>query len=142
MSSEVYLFEDFELDRSAYQLRRAGEMVKLERLPLDLLFLLVEFHGQLVTREQIIGRLWGKDVFLDSDSGINTAVRKIRQALHDDTNAPRFVVTVPARGYRFAASVLAANGKVKANDDIAAAVQSVDAATASADPTHHSPWHV
>src|SRR5260221_2600394 len=118
MSSEVYLFEDFELDRSAYQLRCTGEVVKLERLPLDLLFLLVEFHGQLVTREQIIDRLWGKDVFVDSDSGINTAVRKIRQALHDDTNVPRFVVTVPARGYRFAAS-LAANGKVKANDNIA-----------------------
>jgi TolB-like protein/DNA-binding winged helix-turn-helix (wHTH) protein len=116
MPSERFHFEEFELDRSAYQLRCDGEVVRLERLPLDLLFLLVELRGQLVTREQIIDRLWGKDVFVDSDSGINTAVRKIRQALRDDTNAPRFVVTVPAKGYRFAASVVATNGEVRAND--------------------------
>jgi DNA-binding winged helix-turn-helix (wHTH) protein len=127
MSSESFRFEDFELDRGTYQLRCDGEVVRLERLPLELLFLLVELRGQLVTRDQIIDRLWGKEVFVDSDSGINTAVRKIRQALHDDTNAPRFVVTVPAKGYRFAAPVLAApliatNGKVRANDETAAIV--------------------
>ena len=131
MSSERFHFENFELDPSAYQLCREGEVVRLERLPLDLLFLLVELRGQLVTREQIIDRLWGKDTFVDSYSGINTAVRKIRQALHDDPNSPRFVVTVPAKGYRFAAPVLAApimgpGGEVKANHDTVAAVPSGD----------------
>jgi TolB-like protein/DNA-binding winged helix-turn-helix (wHTH) protein len=125
MSSECFQFEGFELDRSAYQLRYDGEVVRLERLPLELLFLLVELRGQLVTREQIIDRLWGKNVFVDSDSGINTAVRKIRHALHDDPNTPRYVVTVPAKGYRFAAPVLAANGSEKANDQTVQLVPSV-----------------
>src|ERR1700747_3476323 len=113
MSSDYFHFEDFELDRSAYELRHMGEVVRLERLPLDLLFLLVELRGQLVTRDQIIERLWGKDVFVDSESGINTAVRKLRRALRDDSNAPRFVLTVPAKGYRFAANVLTSDGEVK-----------------------------
>jgi TolB-like protein/DNA-binding winged helix-turn-helix (wHTH) protein len=101
MSAEIYQFEDFELDRGAYQLRRAGGTVHLERIPLDLLFLLVERQGQLVTRDEILGRVWGKEVFLDVDNSINTAVRKIRQALKDNPETPRFVYTVPGKGYRF-----------------------------------------
>jgi DNA-binding winged helix-turn-helix (wHTH) protein len=68
------------------------------------LFLLAERRGQLVTRDEIVGRIW-KGVFLDSDTSINVAVRKIRQALGDDAEAPRFVVTVPAKDYRFIAEV-------------------------------------
>ena len=105
MSAERFEFEDFELHRSAYELRRAGSVVHLERIPLDLLFLLVERRGQLVTRQEIFERIWGKGVFVDTDNSINTAVRKLRHALHDDPDAPHFVVTVPAKGYRFIAPI-------------------------------------
>ena len=105
MPADIYRFADFELDRSAYQLRRKGRPVRIERIPLDLLFLLAERPGQLVTREEILARIWGKDVFLDSDSSINAAVRKIRQVLRDDAETPRFVATVPTKGYRFVASL-------------------------------------
>src|SRR5260370_39310494 len=101
MSAEVCHFGDFELDSSAYRVSRKGEAVRLERIPLDLLCLLVERSGQIVTREEILERIWGSDVFIDSENAINTAVRKIRRALDDDAGAPRFVVTIPAKGYRF-----------------------------------------
>jgi DNA-binding winged helix-turn-helix (wHTH) protein len=102
---EIFRFEDFELDRGVYELRRAGHPVRLQRLPLELLYLLVERRGELVTREEIIERLWSKSVFVDSENSINTAVRKIRGALNDDADAPRFIITVPAQGYRFVASI-------------------------------------
>src|SRR5216684_4909683 len=105
MAAERFDFEDFELDRSAYELRRAGSVVHLERIPLDLLFLLIERRGKLVTRQEIFERIWGKNVFLDGDNSINIAVRKLRNALHEDPDAPRFVVTVPAKGYRFIAPI-------------------------------------
>ena len=105
MSPGILRFADFELDRSVYELRRKGRPLKLERIPLDLLFLLVERRDQLVTREEILERIWGKGVFLDTDNAINSAVRKIRRALNDDPDAPRFVVTVPTKGYRFVATM-------------------------------------
>jgi TolB-like protein/DNA-binding winged helix-turn-helix (wHTH) protein/Tfp pilus assembly protein PilF len=106
MSADVVKFGDgLELDRNSYQLLRAGRALKLERIPLDILFLLVERKGQLVTREDIIAKIWGKDVFLDTDSSINGAIRKIRQALRDDPENPVFVQTVTGKGYRFIAAV-------------------------------------
>ena len=105
MSPRIFRFAEFELDRNVYELRRKGRPLKLERIPLDLLFLLVDRRDQLVTREEILERIWGKGVFLDTDNAINSAVRKIRRALHDDPDAPRFVVTVPTKGYRFVAAV-------------------------------------
>src|SRR5438094_5537521 len=79
--------------------------VKLEKVPMELLILLLEKDGHLVTRQQIIERLWGNDVFVDTEHGINTAIRKIRQALKDDSDQPRFVQTVKGKGYRFVAAV-------------------------------------
>src|SRR3984893_1604735 len=110
VSAEVCRFEDFELDLGAHRLRRKGRAVHLEPIPFRLLCLLVERHGQLVTREEIIERIWGKGVFIDGESSINAAVRKIRRALNDDRETPRFVVTVPSRGYRFEALLRAASG--------------------------------
>ncbi|MBZ5599602.1 MAG: protein kinase [Acidobacteriia bacterium] len=98
--------DDLELDPGAYELRRAGRPLKLERIPMELLLLLVEQRGQLVTREHIIERIWGKDVFLDVDSSINSAIRKIRLVLKDDPEEPRFLQTVTGRGYRFIAPVV------------------------------------
>jgi TolB-like protein/DNA-binding winged helix-turn-helix (wHTH) protein/Tfp pilus assembly protein PilF len=103
--NRVKLGDDFELDPRAYELRRAGRSLKLERIPMELLLLLVEQHGQLVTREQIIEKIWGKDVFLDADTSINSAIRKIRQVLKDDPEQPRFIQTVTGRGYRFIAPI-------------------------------------
>jgi adenylate cyclase len=105
VADEIVQFDDFELDRSAHELRCGGAVVKLERIPLELLFLLVKRCGQIVTREEILERIWGKGVFVDSENSINTAVRKVRRALCDDSDAPRFVATVPARGYRFVAEI-------------------------------------
>jgi eukaryotic-like serine/threonine-protein kinase len=101
VAADLVRFEDFELDLRAYQLRRSGRALRLERIPMEVLFLLVERPGQLVTREEIIEKLWGKDVFLDTDNAINTAIRKIRQVLKDDPEQPRFIQTVTGRGYRF-----------------------------------------
>src|SRR5271156_2809497 len=105
MAGRVRFGENFELDLLSYELRRAGRVQKLERIPAEILLLLVEQRGQLVTREQIIERIWGKDVFVDTDNSINAAIRKIRQVLKDDPEQPRFLQTVIGRGYRFIAPV-------------------------------------
>src|SRR5882724_2039017 len=105
MLAALFKFADFELDCSRYELRRKGHPVKLEKIPMELLLLLVESDGRLVSREEIEERLWGKEVFVDAEHGINTAIRKIRQVLGDDPDNPRFVQTVQRKGYRFIAEV-------------------------------------
>ncbi len=96
-----FQFADMELDLQRCELRRAGMPIRLEKMPMALLISLLEAEGQLVTRREIIDRLWGPDVFVDTEHGINTAVRKLRVALGDDHENPRFVLTVVGRGYRF-----------------------------------------
>src|SRR3984893_12899292 len=90
-----------ELDLGRYELRRGRDAVRLEKIPMELLILLADKQGQLVRREEIIERLWGRDVFLDTEQGINTAIRKIRRALRDDAEQPRYLQTVVGKGYRF-----------------------------------------
>src|ERR1700680_3467670 len=99
----VILADNLELDRRACELRRCGNPVKLSRIPMELLLLLVERRGELVTRDEIGERIWGKDVFVDRDNNINAAIRKLRQVLGDDPDHPKFVQTVTGRGYRFMA---------------------------------------
>jgi DNA-binding winged helix-turn-helix (wHTH) protein len=101
MPEKKIRFAEFELDFGRFQLSRGGNPVRLEGLPLQLLMYLVEHHRQLVTREQIANELWGKDVFVDIEQGINTAIRKIRMALDDDSAQPQYLQTVVGRGYRF-----------------------------------------
>jgi TolB-like protein/Flp pilus assembly protein TadD len=108
---ETLRFRDFELDLGAYELRRQGRPVRLERQPMDLLILLLERRRQLVTRGDIIDRLWGKDVFVDVETGVNTVVFKVRQALRDSPDAPAYVETVPGKGYRFIAPVEVVSGR-------------------------------
>lgn len=98
-------FGDFELDIAAYELRRHGRPIRLERQPMDVLIMLVERRGLLVSRSDIVERLWGKDVFVDVDTGVHTAIRKIRQTLRDSREAPVFVETISGKGYRFIAPV-------------------------------------
>jgi TolB-like protein len=93
-------FADFELDVERYQLRRAGQQIRLERLPMDLLILLASRHGELLARADIVDRLWGGSPFRDTENGINTAIRKIRIALEEDPANPHHLVTVKGKGYR------------------------------------------
>ncbi len=116
IADQIRFGEDFELDLRAYELRRAGRVLKLERIPMELFLLLIEGRGQLVSRDQIIERIWGKDVFLDTDNSINAAIRKIRQVLKDDPAQPRFVQTITGRGYRFIAAVVQAKCKISGRD--------------------------
>ena len=104
MPEKKVRFDDFHLDYARFQLCRCGTPVRLEGLPLQLLMFLVEKRGQLVTREQISTELWSsKEVFVDVEQGINTAIRKIRRALEDDAEQPQYLQTVVGRGYRFVA---------------------------------------
>jgi TolB-like protein/DNA-binding winged helix-turn-helix (wHTH) protein len=119
----THKFGDFELDPSGFELRRLDRPLKLERIPMELLILLLERNGQVVSRQEIIERLWGKDVFIDTEHGINTAVRKIRTALREDVERPRFIQTVSGRGYRFVLGAVSTN----ANGDRAAANISIPA---------------
>jgi TolB-like protein/DNA-binding winged helix-turn-helix (wHTH) protein/Tfp pilus assembly protein PilF len=97
--------EGFEVDPRALELRYIGRALKLERIPLQVLLILIEHKGELVTREEIAEKIWGKDAFLDTDNSINGAIRKIRQVLKDDSQEPRYVQTLSGRGYRFIATV-------------------------------------
>lgn len=101
----IHRFGDFELDVSAYALRWQGRRVRIERRPMDLLILLVERRGELVTRAEIIDRLWGSTVFVEVDVAVNSAIRKVRQALRDPAEKPLYVETVQGKGYRFVADV-------------------------------------
>jgi TolB-like protein/DNA-binding winged helix-turn-helix (wHTH) protein/predicted Zn-dependent protease len=102
----VYEFGDFRLDCGRFELRRNGRSVRLERKPMELLILLAGRDGQLVTRLEIARHLWESEVFVDTEHGINTAIRKIRQVLGDDPEQPRFVQTVTGMGYRFVAPLV------------------------------------
>jgi TolB-like protein/tetratricopeptide (TPR) repeat protein len=105
----IFRFGDFELDVGAYELRRRGKPVRLERQPMDLVILLVERRNQLVSRADIVGRLWAEGVFVDVETGVNTAIRKVRQALGDSPDSSKFVETVSGKGYRFIAAVTTGN---------------------------------
>lgn len=116
MPGTVYEFGEFRLDCDRFELRRAGRSLKLEKKAMDLLILLAARTGHLVTRTEIAERLWGPEVFVDTEHGINTAIRKIRQALRDDPAEPRFLQTVTGMGYRFLPGVvIAPNGAEAAN---------------------------
>jgi len=98
-------FDDFELDVSGYQLRRAGKAIKLERIPMELLIWLAVNPGRLVPRGELAGRIWGEGCHFADDCAISTAVRKVRAALADNAEKPRFIETVRGKGYRFIAII-------------------------------------
>jgi Tol biopolymer transport system component/DNA-binding winged helix-turn-helix (wHTH) protein len=110
----VLEFGPFALDLDRYELRRAGRSVRLQRVPMELLILLVERRGGLLTRDEIIARLWTANAEVDTELGLNTAIRKVRRALGDHADRPRFVETVVGKGYRFMAAVTEPPGVVVA----------------------------
>jgi len=99
--------EGYELDLRPRRLRRGSHVLKLERIPFEILLLLLEHRDEIVTRDQIVSRVWSQGVFLDTDNSIRGAVRKLRQVLKDDAETPRFIQTVTGQGYRFIALVIA-----------------------------------
>ena len=103
--SGILRFGVFELDRDAMELRRQGVPIRLQEQPLQVLVALVERPGEIVTREELQARIWGRDTFVDFEQSLNKAVNRLREALHDEAGQPRYVETVPRRGYRFIAPV-------------------------------------
>ena len=102
---EPLRFGEFDLDVERYELTRSGRTVKLERIPMELLILLLQSEGKLVRREAINRRLWGENALQDTEHSVNTAVNKLRFILRDDPREPRFIQTVVGQGYRFIAKV-------------------------------------
>src|SRR5215470_3828706 len=103
-TSQVIRFATFEVDLQAQELRKAGLRLKLSGQPFQVLAILLEKPGTVVTREELQKRLW-PDTFVDVDHNLNTAINKIREVLGDSAENPRFVETLPRRGYRFIAPV-------------------------------------
>src|SRR2546426_12626919 len=102
-------FGVFELDLRAGELRKHGLRVRLQEQPFQVLAMLLEHPGEVVTREEVQKTLWPADTFVDFDHGLNKAINKIREALGDSAQSPRFVETVARRGYRFLAEVRVAD---------------------------------
>src|SRR5260370_4918090 len=101
----ILRFGAFELDVRAGELRRGGVLMKVAPQPLEILRVLAERSGEIVTREEIRQAVWGPATFVDLDRNLNVAIAQIRAALGDDADAPRFVATIPKKGYRFVAPV-------------------------------------
>src|SRR5580658_9766777 len=101
----ILRFGLFELDRDAMELRRNGVPIRLQEQPLRILAALVERPGEIVTREELQERVWGKDTFVDFEQSLNKAINRLREALNDEAGQPKYIETVPRRGYRFIAPV-------------------------------------
>src|SRR6266566_3841155 len=102
-------FGIFELDLVAGELRKSGVRIRLQEQPLQVLAMLLERPGDVVTRDELRQKLWPADTFVDFDHSLNTAVNKIREALGDSASSPRFVETLARRGYRFLVPVESAH---------------------------------
>jgi TolB-like protein/DNA-binding winged helix-turn-helix (wHTH) protein/tetratricopeptide (TPR) repeat protein len=137
---QTYRFGDFELDLESFELKQSGQRVKLERRPLDLLALLVKQSGHMVPRDELVAALWASNVIIDFDSGLNTLVRKVRAALGDSSEAPRFIETVPGRGYRFVAPVEVFTESEPPPRTAAPAASNSDTPSAAQSAGHWRPW--
>src|SRR5947209_8424854 len=102
---KVLRFGNFELDQPRCELRKHGLKIKLQQRPLQVLNILLENPGEVVSREELQRRMWPEGVFVDFDHSLNTAVKKLRDALGDTAAAPRYITTVDRQGYRFVAPV-------------------------------------
>ena len=106
-AARVLRFGAFEADLQARELRKQGMQIKLQEQPFQVLVVLLEHAGEIVTREQLRQKLWPKDTFVDVDNSVNAAINRLREALGDSAESPRYVETLPRRGYRFVAPVTA-----------------------------------
>ena len=99
-------FGPFQLDTQCGQLRKDGTGLKLQGQPVQILEILLERPGELVTREELRQRLWSTDTFVDFDHSLNTVIKRLRQALGDDADTPKYIETIPKRGYRFVGEIV------------------------------------
>src|SRR5271163_4074426 len=123
----------FEIDLASGQLHKNGRRLPLQEQPFRVLAVLLECPGEVVTRQQLQARLWPADTYVGFDEGLNTAIRKLRTAFGDSAANPRFVETLPRRGYRFIAPVTesaSANG-VSAIVDVTGPKENEDATVSS-----------
>src|ERR1035438_7003046 len=114
-----YRFGPFELNMGEDALLRNGTRVKVQDLPYRLLVMLVERPGEIVTREEVQRRLWPENTFVEFDNSLGVAIRKVRDALDDDVDTPRYVETLPRRGYRFVAPVTVTGSETPAQANAA-----------------------
>src|SRR6202163_1692197 len=104
-SSGILRFATFEVDLRAGELRKQGKRIKVQEQPFHVLTVLLQRPGEVVTREELRNQNWPPDTFVDFDNSLNTAINKLREALGDSADSPRFIETLPRRGYRFIAPV-------------------------------------
>jgi len=104
------MFGAFEADLHARELRKQGMHIKLQEQPFQVLTFLLEHAGEIVTRDQLRQKLWPTDTFVDVDNSLNAIINRLREALGDSAESPRFVETIPRRGYRFIAPVTEVKG--------------------------------
>ena len=123
--ASVWRFGTFEVDVRVGELRNQGVRIKLQEQPLLVLKVLLGRPGEIVTRDELRSQIWSADTFVDFDNSLNTAINKLREALGDSAQSPRFIETLPRKGYRFIAPVTSGNGKESASNgaDVAAAAQ-------------------
>ncbi|PYX24818.1 MAG: hypothetical protein DMG82_07175 [Acidobacteria bacterium] len=109
-SPDLLLFGTFEVDLRTRELRKQGVKVRLQELPFQILVVLLQRPGQLVGREELRSQIWPSDTFVDFDNSLNTSINKLREALGDSADSPRFIETLPRRGYRFLVPVITNEG--------------------------------
>src|SRR6266849_10159838 len=109
----ILRFGAFELDLRSGDLRKKGVRIKLQEQPLQVLTVLLQHPDEVVTREELRSAIWPVDTFVDFDNSLNTAVNKLREALGDSADNPRFIETLPRRGYRFIAPVTNVDGTTR-----------------------------
>jgi len=120
--SRMMRFATFEVDLQTREMRKNGLKLKLHGQPFEVLAMLLERPGEVVNREQLRERLWPTDTFVDFDHGVNTAINRLREALGDSADNPRFIETLPRRGYRFLASVESSAPATQAAPPVSSAV--------------------
>ena len=113
LTENTVRFGQFELDLRTRQLTKNGAKIRLSQQPIQVLSLLLEAPGEIVTREEFRRRLWSSDVFVDFDHGLNKSIQKLRDALGDSAGSPRYIETIPRIGYRFIALANEARGSVE-----------------------------
>src|SRR5713101_6986499 len=124
-SRSILRFGAFEVDVRSGELRKQGVRIKLQEQPFHVLTVLLQRPGEVVTREELRNQNWPADTFVDFDNSLNTAINKLREALGDSADNPRFIETLPRRGYRFIAPVTAGDGTAReAANGVSAAASS------------------
>lgn len=138
--SKVVRFGVFEVDPQAAELRKQGRRIKLQEQPFQILVLLLQHHGEIVSRDELRHRLWPDDTFVDFDHSLNTAIMRLRETLGDSSENPLFIETVPKHGYRFIAPTSEVSAKPPEGVGVRLAEEPVSGTSAANLPPVASPW--